>query len=507
MKRSIKFAIGVLITIGLLAISLLLLNNYLEKRIKTGLEDSLKRINATYDKVDVKLLNRKAEVINPYLRIEGKTLKVDTIEVNNIQIWEYLNNNKIVVGNLFISNPVVKIYKLVKKESDTSSKKKSSPFKNKIVIKNVKVNGGSFQIFEKDSSQHRLYTRIRAVKMEKVRINSKTLDKTVPFDYDLILLNADSIFYDLDTQHEMAAGDFEIDNNKVLVRDFRIIPKYSKSGHQKTISVEKDRYSLHIDSISMSNLKWSQQHDSLSIQNPFTRIKGVNFSIYRDKLQPDDTSIKPMYSKMIRDLPVKLQLDSVQVERAYIRYEENIHPDREAGVVDFSNLNAKIWNISNVGLGREDFQQTRVDVNANFMKVAPLKVNWDFDISNTNDRFQFSGNMGRLAAEQMNQFLKPAMNVEAKGEIMNMYFNFSGYDIKATGDMRLEYNDFKVEVLRKDGKRKNKIISALANLIVKNNAMDKKAEYKDISYTRDRTKSFWNYLWNLIKSGALKTFL
>lgn len=506
MKKSKKIAVGILIAIGLLAVSLLILNNYLEKRIKTGLEESLKNINATYDKVDVKLLNRKAEVINPYFKIEDKTLKVDTIEVNNIQIWEFITNKNVIVGNLSISQPVVKFYNLPGRKADTSSKKKSS-FKNKILIKKVKVTGGSFQIFEKDSSQHRLYTKLRAVKMEMVRISSRTLDNAVPFDYDLILLNADSVFYDLDRQHELAAGKFKIDNNEVQVKDFRILPKFSKSGHQKTISVEKDRYDLQIDSISMSHFRWSKHNDTLNIQNPFTLISGANFSIYRDKLQPDDTSIKPMYSQMIRNLPVKLQLDSVQVENAYIRYEENIHADRETGVVDFSNLNAKIANITNMGLEREDFPRTTIDVTADFMKVAPLQVNWDFNINNINDRFQISGDMGRLGAEQMNKFLKPAMNVEANGEIVNMFFTFSGNDIKATGDMRLQYNDFKVEVLRKDGKRKNKIISALANLIVKNNAMDEKAEYKDISYTRDRTKSFWNYLWNLIKNGALKAFL
>ena len=99
------------------------------------------------------------------------------------------------------------------------------------------------------------------------------------------------------------------------------------------------------------------------------------------------------------------------------------------------------------------------------------------------------------------------MNVEAKGEILEMYFNFYGNGTKAAGDMRLAYKNFKVEVLRKDGERKNKFVSALANLIVKKKALNEEANYKDISYTRDKTKSFWNYVWNLVKNGALKAFL
>ncbi|MDR5589355.1 hypothetical protein [Christiangramia sp. SM2212] len=508
MKKTTKFAVGILIGIGVLALALLFVNNLLESKIKKSIEDNLKKASATYENVDVKLLSRRAEVTNPSFVIKGKTLQVDKILLNDIQLWDYITNKEIIIGELDISEPVIKIYNLKNEKKDlTSTKKKNSKFKNKLLIKNVSIQGGSFQIFEKDSLEHRLYTKIRDVKMQQVRVNSKTLKETVPFNYDLILLNADSIFYDLDPRHELSAADFVIDNNQVLIKKFRISPKYSKAGHQKTTSVEKDRYELSIDSISLDSFNWSMQDDSLKVQNSLTRITGANFDIYRDKLQPDDTSIKPLYSKMIRKMPILIQLDSVVVENSYIRYEERIHADRKSGVVDFSNLNAQISNITNVGLDRKEFPKTVLKADANFMKRAPLKVTMEFDVSDKSDRFHITGNMGRLAAEQMNRFMKPAMNVEAKGEILDMYFNFYGNNTQGSGDMKLEYKDFKVEVLRKDGERKNKIISALANLIVKNKAVNKKANYKEISFTRDKTKSFWNYLWNLLKNGALKSFL
>ena len=507
MKKSTKLAVAVLIGIGVLAIGLLILNNVLEKKIKTSIEDNLKKAHATFEKVDVKLLDRKAEVINPFIKIKGKSLKVDTILLNDLHLWDYLTKKDIIIGELQISNPVVKFQKVRNETSDTTETKEGSEFKNKILVKKVRVTNGDFRIFDKDISKHRLFASVNSINMENVRVNEKTLKETVPFDYELILLEADSLFYDLDEQHELALGNFELNNEKVNVTDFRIIPKYSKAGHQKTIEVEKDRYDLVIDSISLDNLNWTVQKDSLKLQNNFMDISGVDFNIYRDKLLPDDTTTKPMYSKMIRELPILLQLDSIRLRDTYIKYEENIKEDRQPGMVEFSNLNASISDLTNIGMGREDFPTTQINVTADFMKNAPLDVDWSFDISNRNDRFQISGNMGRLAAEQMNQFLKPAMNIEAKGEILNMYFNFYGNSTQASGDMKLEYKDFKVEVLRKDGRKKNKIISSLANLIVNNNSLNKKANYKDISFTRDKTKSFWNYLWNLIKNGALKSFL
>ena len=507
MKKSTKIIIGVLVGILILAIGLVIANNILEKKIKKGIEDNLDNANAKYEKVDVKLLDRSAEVINAEININGKLLKVDTILLNNIQVIEYIQNKNIIVGNLNIANPVVKIYNLPEKKKDSTSNSKSSGFKNKITIKNVAVNGGSLQIFEKDSSNHRLYTKIRDVKMEEVRINSNTLKETVPFNYDLILLNADSVFYDLNEVQELAVGDFVIRNNEVNIKRFQIIPKYSKAEHQKHIKKELDRYQLTIDSIYMDSFSWSVQNDSLKIQNSLTQIDGFNFQIYRDKLMPDDNSTKPLYSKMLRELPILVKLDSISITGGYLKYEERIHADRKAGVVDFSNMNANISQITNIDLDRENFPKTVIKANADFMTTAPLSVTWQFDISDTSDQFNISGSMGSIGAEEMNKFMKPAMNVEAKGQILDMYFNFAGNDYQASGDMKLEYNDFKIEVLQKDGEKKNKVVSALANLIVKNKAVNNKASYNEISFTRDQSKSFWNYLWNLIKNGALKAFL
>ncbi|APG60414.1 hypothetical protein [Christiangramia salexigens] len=506
MKKAGKISLGVLAGVVILLISLIVINNYAESRIKKAIEGNLKKINASFTEVDVNLLRRNAQIIDPQINFKGKTLKVDTIQLTQIQIWDYIKDKKLIAGNLKISNPVVKIYNF-KHEKDTTQNSGTPEFKKDILLKNVSVNGGSFQIFEKDSTNHRLYTKLRSIKMDEVRINSNTVKEAVPFDYDLILLKSDSIFYDLNAQQKMTLRDLQIENNKVTIKTFKLAPKYSKAEHQKTTKVEKDRYDLTIDEISMDSFTWNSDRDTIAIRNGFTELKRARLDIYRNKLKPDDLSPKPLYSEMLRKLPVKIALDSIRITKSNIKYEENIHADRETGVVEFSNLNANISNLTNIGLERKDFPKIRIRVNTDFMKSAPLSVDWSFNVSDPGDRFQISGQMGNLAAEEMNRFLKPAMNVQAKGEILNMYFNFAGNDDSASGDMKLEYKDFKVEVLKKDGSSKNKLVSTLANLIVSNKALNKKADYKEISVSRDKTRSFWNYLWKMIKSGALKAFL
>jgi hypothetical protein len=115
--------------------------------------------------------------------------------------------------------------------------------------------------------------------------------------------------------------------------------------------------------------------------------------------------------------------------------------------------------------------------------------------------------MDRISSEGINEFLKPALNVKSEGGIRDMRFNFAGNSQNSTGEMKLIYDNFKVEVLKEDGEEKNKLLSALANLIVNNEATSAEKEQKNIKTKRTQTKSFWNYLWKNIRNGALKSFL
>ncbi len=158
-------------------------------------------------------------------------------------------------------------------------------------------------------------------------------------------------------------------------------------------------------------------------------------------------------------------------------------------------------------MNAEDFPRTDIDVQTQFMGETNLNVNWNFDISNKADVFSISGQMDRISSEGINQFMKPALNVKAEGGIRDMRFNFTGNNQNSTGDMKLVYKDFKVEVLQKDGEEENKFLSAIANLIVNNDATSAEKEQKNIKTKRTQNKSFWNYLWKNVRNGALKSFL
>jgi hypothetical protein len=340
-----------------------------------------------------------------------------------------------------------------------------------------------------------------------LHITEKSIKNKIPFSYKEISINSDSLYYALNSEHELLVKKLKLKKGVLNISGLKIIPKYSKVEFDKRQKLEVDRFDLHIPQIIMNNFSWDFAGDKLQLQSAKTRIENAKFYVYRNKLLPDDTSFKPLYSQKLRDLETKLKFDKINIFNSSIFYEERSVAGKPPGEINFSNLNAEITNLSNWDLETRNLLQTTIKAKAKFMGESKLNIDMEFNINDPEDKFNFSGNLAGISAEAMNSFLKPALNIEVQGKISSLYFNFFGNNDEALGDTRLQYHDFKVDVLKKDGFSKNKVLSGLANLILKNKVANKKMDQKNISAIRDKTKSFWNFLWLCIRNGALKSFL
>src|SRR5690606_7910416 len=124
-----------------------------------------------------------------------------------------------------------------------------------------------------------------------------------------------------------------LSHNSLFVQELKLIPKYTKQNYTEVISVEEDLMSLTVDSIDIPNYRLSFQKNIPFFESPKIRITGADFDVYRDKTVTDDPATKDLYSKMLRELPVKLNIDSVKINNSIIHYQELIKKDRPPGEV------------------------------------------------------------------------------------------------------------------------------------------------------------------------------
>lgn len=496
------------IVIGLLVIFgiAMVLNDYLQTEIKSAIENQLADSRIGYEALNVSVLDRSSSVSKPKLQLDNILMEADILEVKNLSYTDYFLSGKIVVGAIEINNPKVAIYK---KDTlaETKDKKEKPNLSKDVVIKNIHIKGGNLRVFENDSVQNKIYISLNEFDLYDVQISDKTLKAFLPFEYDRLAISSDSIFYSMNEEHYLAIKNMEIKDGDVTLKDLSIVPNFSKAEFDRRISIEKDRFDLEVETVDISGLSWDFQQDSIQLKSPFIQINRANLEVYRNKLLPDDNSIKPLYSRMIREMGLKIKFDSILLKDSRIVYEEKTNASRPPGELNFNKVNVSLENVSNIDLSSRDFPETEINISALLMGKSPLNLNWKFDVRDPQDEFTISGEMEGISADAMNSFLRPTMNIEVEGRIQSLFFNFRGDYNQASGDIRMEYSDFKVEVLKKNGSKKNGFLSDLANIIIRNNDNIDKLERKDVQAERDKTKSFWNYLWLFIRNGSLKSFL
>lgn len=511
MKKSFKLALYISLSIGILIVITSVIANYLlESKIKKLItEDLPENMKVSYKEIAVHSLRGSASLTNPKLTIKNKEdginyafLEIKNLNISGISYWDYVIYGEIHIDKILINNPKGSYYKDLKIKSKDIQKKETKIDKP-IFVDLFQFENAEIAIYEADKDSTKLYTQDLSVAIQDIELNTETVNKQIPFKYNSISATSDSVFIKANDYDNLTIENFSIENNNLIINNLNFKTKYPKTELSQIIAIERDHYDLSIKSVTISdyNFGFTEEEFYTKIQN--IHLDTPSLSVFRDKLVTDDLSIKPLYSKSLRELPFELTVDSVHINNGFIEYEEKVKKENNGGAINFKKLNAAISNVSNTYKSPE---KTLIDIDAIFMDKAPISVQWSFDVQNPNDEFIFKAKVGALEAEKMNRFTEPNLKVRLEGRVNQTYFTIDGNDNTSQTDMKINYSDFKVSVVQNDGEKKNKFLSAIVNVFISKDSEKQNNQYKEASAeaTRDKTKSIFNFLWISLKSALQK---
>lgn len=305
--------------------------------------------------------------------------------------------------------------------------------------------------------------------------------------------------------YNMTAGFLKLDQNTINVTAFAMKPLVSRAQFIKMIPVESDLYDITANQIA-ANGTWDLFSDQKLIRASNVTIRNADANIFRSKIPEDDPKEKPLYSRMLRSIKIPMVVNNLNLKDSKLVYEEDTPESAGPGKLTFSNFN---MNVKNLNSAKIKGNPTRVDIkiNCSFMNLAPLSVNWNFDVADQGDRFAISGRTTNLPATGINPFIRPYLHVTATGTIQEMLFNFRGNPKGLDGKFNLKHKDLKVTILDKENKDKKGFLTAVANLLVKSDSgkLPEDVDVEDVE--RDPTKSFFNLFWKGIEQGLKKTLI
>ncbi len=503
-------SLGALVLIGIIGIIVMqnVMTNKIENFLSNGLPENLE---LKYDQFDFSFIGGNFSIENPKLTSYGKntdsiimTVLTKEVVIDGISYWDYMFNDEVNLNTIIIKKADIHFSynKVIKSESYTSTKPKN--LKQTIHIDKFQIDNSSFSMVNIENDSLMLELTNFNLELTDIDIDNSVVNETIPFKFNAYQVSFDDFYYVLNTYENIEVKNVSISNEKINYKNLRLYTKYSKQKLSQMIAVERDHIDLTIEDVSIFDEEFGYHKDSIFyFKSPKIELTKPTFNIYRDKLVNDDLKVKLMYSRLLRELKFDLTLSEVVLKNGTINYSEKVKPESSAGLISFTQLNADIKNLSNT---YDDSERTSIDIDGIFMKSTPINVNWYFDVNNVNDYFVFKADIGKLPAQDLNEFSVPNLKIKMEGELSRTYFTIDGNFQNSNVDFKMNYEDFKVIILDKEGKDKNKFLSVVANLFIKKDSeksTDGFREGSKNSVERDKTKSVFNFLWLNARAGLL----
>ncbi len=310
--------------------------------------------------------------------------------------------------------------------------------------------------------------------------------------------------------YKMSLGAFDINNANASMRikSFTVKPQVNEAAFSKSLTYEKDLFNLEFNNIVLNGINVKMLITQIRLEAATATLQPF-MKIYRDKTIADDLSSKvgKYPHQLLQTIKFPLSIKKLNVKDGLVVYTEKSYLTKQTASLFFKNINGTVSNITNIKDIISSNPLLVVDVNTSFMGVSQLQTVWKLSLNSGN--FDVSGTAGSFEAASLNPVIEPLGMASVKtGVIDKLTFSMTGTDLQAKGNATLLYSDLKVEMLKKDSNdvKKDGFKSFLANAMMRNgNPTNGVARTDEISYERDKTKSFFHLLWQGVFSAVKKT--
>ncbi|GIV38260.1 MAG: hypothetical protein KatS3mg033_0060 [Thermonema sp.] len=257
-----------------------------------------------------------------------------------------------------------------------------------------------------------------------------------------------------------------------------------------------------IEALRIPRLPWAALLNGKEVYIPHLQVKKWELAATDDlRLAKNPLRRPPMPHELLQRSPGTWLIDTVVFETGTITYEQKQWNNVGSGKIGFHDARLQMYHLGD----RPDSLPLRLEMASLFMKQGVLAINMEMARHGPVLQASYAGTLGQMSAIYLNRMLEPTAQVRLQtGIIKKITFKGSIEDRHHRGQMLAIYRNFKVSVLDTQAKRKRRIVSKLANLLIRNTNRRKTGT---IQYERLPSDGFLRILWQGLASGLRDTLL
>jgi hypothetical protein len=470
-------------------------------------------IQISHDKISLEIFEGSASFKNPMVQLSQEAnigfvgdMTLESFNINDIHYLKLLFSGNLDIESISLNKPIAQFKTALLDSTDLDTNSAGKKLGLAIKLKDLVLKEGQVTITDGETDSLLLSLKNFNLDVLDIEISDRTIAQSIPFIGEDYAVQSDSIFIKISPYENLNIAQVNGDHDYTYLSGITYATTLSRTEFDADIAQEKDHYTIAIDSVQFHELGLNSvgEEDLISFSAQKITIVEPEIAIYRNKLLPDSYSEKPMYSKLLRDSPINIQVDSLGINDALFTYVEKSKTGNDGGLLSLKNMNVDITRLGNT---YED--DTKIHITTLFMGSAPFEAIWRFKVLDTNDDFTFKGELHGLALSELNPFTQPYADTRLEGIMEDVYFSIYGNGETSTMDLKCKFNDVGIFLLKPDTREKKKLLSALVNIFVSSNSKNGNQTFKEISVDvqRDKTKSSWNYIFKNIEEGMKKALL
>ncbi|NII84473.1 hypothetical protein [Pedobacter sp. SG908] len=450
-------------------------------------------------------------------------LKLKKLQISRVGILTAYFRKRIDVNEIILQKPSINmIFNKVSRKPDSIKDEKSlyeqisKTFKS-VHIKSIKIVDADFDYINKTAAKKVK----KSIKHLDININDFLLDSLSGNDPTRFYYTKDASFqiagYKSVTKDKMYA--MKIDtisgstaSKKITAKGFKLTPLYDELTFARKYKIQKDRYNLSFDQIEFNGVDFMGLNTDQKLHAKSLRIGPANVEVFMSRESPPP----PGFDKgqnyphiALKRLNMPTLIDTVKLRNINVKYAEFNPASKKIGSVDFKALTGNILNVTNDSLQLSKKNHALADLNTLLMGTGKLNVKIDFNLTDNNGAFTYSGNLGKFDLKNLNPLSKALGLIEIEsGEVQHIDFSANGNLRSASGKMNMLYTSLKIKLLSDnidgEGTKKKGFLSFLANTILVKDENPQKGEAPrtaSMTNTRINSASFFNLMWKTVFVG------
>lgn len=450
-------------------------------------------------------------------------IKLKKLQISRVGILTAYFKKRLDISEILLDKPSINVtFNKVPKKIDSNKVEKSlyeqisKTFKSARVHA-IKIVDADFDYINKSGPKK---TK-NAIKHLDITVKDFLLDSLSGSDTSRFYYTKDIVFaivgYKSITKDKMYAMKVDTisgatSSKKISVKGFKLIPQYDELTFARKYNIQKDRYNIAFNDIEFTGLDFNSLNSDQKIHAKSLKIGPGKVEVFmsRESLPPPGLDKGQNYPHMaLKRLKIPTIVDTVELKNVDIKYAEYNPASKKIGSVAFNALTGTILNVTNDSLRLTKNNHAVANLNSWLMGSGKMNVKINFNLTDKNGAFSYSGSLGKFDFKKLNPLSKALGLVEIEsGNVQHIDFSANGNLRTASGSMNMLYTNLKVKLLSDnidgEGTKAKGFLSFLANAILVKDENPKKGELPrtaSMTNTRINSASFFNLMWKTIFVG------